>query len=67
MKYEKAINKISEKEFIVLQKKPDGSYEVIHSSGNSSISGGLDGAIKVACAVFKYPINYLIEDLTDET
>lgn len=61
-----AIEKITEKEFVIIQKKPDGSFELIHSSGNSSISGGIDGAVKVACAVFNYPVNHLIEDLSHE-
>lgn len=49
-----------------IEKQQDGGFVLTDlASGNSVYSGGLDGCIGVYCAVLKYPLEYLIEDLQE--
>lgn len=49
---------------VTIEKQSDGGYVLTHPSGNSAYCGGIDGIVKLLCAVYEYPANYLIEDLT---
>jgi len=50
---------------IKIERQSDGGFILTDlSSGNSVYSGGLEGVVKVYCAMLNYPIEYLIEDLT---
>lgn len=56
-------------ENLTIVKQPDGGYIVRYEKYPDSggiYSGGLDGAIKFICNWYKYPIEYLIEDLNDD-
>lgn len=56
-----------EKAKVKIEKQDDGGFVLTDlSSGNSAYSGGLDGVIKIYCAMLKYPVEYLIEDLKDD-
>ncbi len=51
-------------EKVKIEKQSDGGFIITDlTSGNSAYSGGLDGCIKIFCAMLKYPVEYLIEDL----
>jgi len=53
---------------VKIEQQQDGGYILTDlQSGNSVYTGGLDGMIKLTAAVFEYPLDYLIEDLTDKT
>lgn len=50
-----------------IEKQSDGGYIVRYADLNTGgvYSGGLDGAIKFICSYYEYPVEYLIEDLTN--
>lgn len=52
---------------VEIEKLKDGSFKLRDlTSGNSVVSGGMDGIIKVFCSMVNYPVSYLVEDLRNE-